>query len=254
MLYHQQVGEGEPLILLHGLFGTLENLGGITRLLAKHFRVYSLDLPNHGRSSRLKTMTLANMADAVVQWMDANQIDRAHCLGHSLGGKTMMEVALRYPERVKQLIVADIAPVTYPRRHEKIFQGLRTVNLAAITKRSDADQVLKNYVSMLPVRSFLLKNLVQDAGQWQWRMDLDVIERDYDLYLSANTDDKPAFEKPVLFLKGELSDYLISDYQQETLSRFPNAQMKVITGTGHWLHAEKPEQFVSLVLRFLQNQ
>ena len=251
MLFHKQVGRGEPIVLIHGLFGSMENLGMITRLLKENFTLYSLDLPNHGRSPHIETMNLPIMAEMVKQWMDAQALSRCHFLGHSLGGKVAMELALRYPTRVNQLIVADIAPVAYPRRHEDVFRGFNAVDLNTISGRQQADQQMQAYVSEIAVRSFLLKNLEQVDGKWQWRINLSGIQKDYIHLIAANSLDLSAFESETLFIKGELSDYILPEHKDAILSAFPQAKVKIIQGTQHWLHAEKPERFSGIVQRFL---
>ena len=250
-LYHCHWGQGEPVVALHGLFGSMENLGLITRLLKDEFSVYGVDLPNHGHSAHVATMSLASMAEAVVAWMDSLGLAQAHFLGHSLGGKVSMEVALRYPHKVTKLIVADIAPVAYSRRHDQVFDGLRAVNLESLSRRGDADKLMQPYVAEPAIRQFLLKNLEKNQGRWQWRMNLDVLINDYDQYILGNTTEFPPFEKPVLFIKGERSDYILPEHKQPILNLFPQAAVKIIHNTEHWLHAEKPDIFTGIAKRFL---
>ena len=252
ILHHQQFGEsGQPLIAIHGLFGSLENLGMITRQLAADYRVYAVDLPNHGGSLHTNDMTIASMADRVSQWMAAMGIDSAHFLGHSLGGKVCMEIALTFPSIVKSLIVADIAPVSYPSRHDNVFKGLRAVDIGAITSRSQADQQMQAHITGAATRLFLLKNLAKVNGCWRWRINLDAIETHYPALLAENTRGEAPYQNPVLFIKGQHSDYLLPAYRDQILERFPNAVVREIQQTGHWLHAEKPDAFVRIVKRFL---
>jgi esterase len=242
----------EPLIAIHGLFGSLENLGVITRQLADDYCVYSLDLPNHGRSEHTDTISLLSMVDAIVAWMDSLGLEKAHFLGHSLGGKVGMEIALRYPDKVDQLIVADIAPVAYPPRHQDVFDAFNAVDLKTIATRMDADKQMQAYVGELSTRSFLLKNLERNDQGWFWRMNLQGLIAAYKELIAANADCFPAFNGPVLFIKGELSSYILPEHRDAILRLFPQAGVKVINGTRHWLHAEKPDIFVGLVRRFLQ--
>lgn len=252
MLNYKQEGQGEPLVLIHGLFGSLENLGMIARLLKADFSLYSLDLPNHGRSFHIDTMTLPAMADMLKQWMDDQGLSSCHFLGHSLGGKVAMELALRYPDRVKQLIVADIAPVAYVRRHDDVFRGFNGVDLSSISRRQQADEQMKTHVSEVAVRSFLLKNLEPgEDGRWQWRINLAGIQRDYENLIAANSQDLAPFQQKTLFIKGELSSYILPEHKQAILALFPQASVRVIKDTNHWLHAEKPELFSGIVRRFL---
>jgi len=251
VLHHKVAGTGDPLILIHGLFGSLENLGGIARQLAEHYTVYSIDLPNHGRSPHTSTTDLSSLADHVLQWMDAQHISSAHLLGHSLGGKAAMEVALRSPERVRRLVVMDIAPVHYTPHHDDVFTGLLSFKPSELTSRTEADKLLTKHVSELPVRSFLLKNLVkQPEGGFAWRMNLPVIHRDYPHLIQGNVRGK-SFDGHVLFLKGGNSDYILEKHREDILSRFPQTTLKVVSNTGHWLHAEKAELVSKLALSFL---
>jgi esterase len=252
-IYHRQTGpvDGEPLIAVHGLFGSLENLGVVTRKLSDEYCVYALDLPNHGRSDHTETISLLSMADAVVAWMDVTGVERAHFLGHSLGGKVGMEIALRYPDRVNQLVVADISPVAYSRRHQDVFDAFYAVDLSVLKSRMDADKYMQPHVSELSTRSFLLKNLEKNDQGWFWRMNLEGLIAAYDELISANTHAFPCFKGRVLFIKGGDSPYILPEHRDAILNLFPEASVKVINETNHWLHAEKPDIFVGIVRRFL---
>lgn len=251
-------GDGPPLILLHGLFGSLDNLGGISRRLQDQWQVHALDQRNHGNSPHTDTMDYPAMADDVLAYMDARGLDKAAILGHSMGGKTAMQVALSAPERVERIIVADIAPVTYHARHDVVLEGLNSVDLASIRTRQEADEVLAGYVEEPGVRQFLLKNLVRVAederndypGLYRWRLNLPVIEKSYPKLALAPEGDGP-FEGPVLFIKGADSAYIQEKHRDDIRRRFPNADLRIMTGTGHWLHAEKPDSFAALCRRFL---
>lgn len=251
-------GDGPPLILLHGLFGSLENLGGISRRLQDQWQIHALDQRNHGSSPHTNTMDYPAMADDVLAYMDARGLDKAAILGHSMGGKTAMQVALRAPERVERIIVADIAPVTYHPRHDAVLEGLTSVDLGSIRSRQDADSFLAGYVEEPGVRQFLLKNLVRvtdderndNPGPYRWRLNLPVIERCYHQLAQAPEGDGP-FEGPVLFIKGADSAYIQEKHRDSIRRLFPNADLRIITGTGHWLHAEKPDSFAALCRRFL---
>ncbi len=250
-IHYSHWGSGPAIVVIHGLFGSLENLGIIARQLKDDYSVYAIDLPGHGRSSHLQEISLASMADTIVDWMDTIGLPQAHFLGHSLGGKVSMEIALRHPEKISKLIVADIAPVSYPRRHDDVFAAFRAVNLEAINSRSDADKVMKSFVSVDSIRSFLLKNLEKNDDHWQWKMDLDGLEQAYENLIRANVLYDASFKKPVLFIKGEQSDYILPEYQEKILALFPAAKAKIIHDTEHWLHVQKPSIFTGIVKRFL---
>lgn len=251
LLYNNVIGEGEPLILLHGLFGMGDNLSMIARPMAEHYQVHRLDLRNHGRSFRSSSMSFAEMADDVLAVMDAQGIDKAHLLGHSLGGKVAMQLALQQPQRVNKLVVADIAPVAYYGNHDAVFAGLNAVDLNIIQSRRDADGVLKQHIEEEGVRLFILKSLYKtDQGRYDWRLNVDAIQQCYEQLRSANHADKP-FNGPTLFIKGELSNYIKADYKEAIDALFTQASFKVIENTGHWLHAEKTVTFNKLVEDFL---
>lgn len=210
-LHHRITGEGKPLLLLHGLFGSLENLGGVNQRLQADWQIHGLDLRNHGRSPHTDTMDYPAMAEDVVAYLDEQGIDRASLLGHSMGGKTAMQVALGYPERVERLIVADIAPVTYHPRHDAILEGMKNLDLSSISSRADADRALKDYVEVPEVRMFLLKNLVRvpaeekedNPDSFRWRLNLPVIDACYQNLADAPEGEGP-FDGPVLFVKGAI--------------------------------------------------
>ncbi|WP_054112691.1 alpha/beta fold hydrolase [Marinagarivorans algicola] len=252
-LYFRKQGQGEPVVILHGLFGSMENLGAQARALAKHFCVYSIDLPNHGRSAHGATMTLSSMAAQVNDWMEAQGLPSASFVGHSLGGKVAMELVLQQPEKCQKLVVLDIAPVHYEPHHTKVFKGLLALNPAQLVSRTDADTQLKREVSEPAVRSFLLKNLVKEAQGFSWRMNLPVIYASYPNLITANTLPETPYEGDVLFIKGGKSDYILEQHRDAIAARFPKAKLRLVSGVGHWLHAEKPEHVAQLVMHFLQH-
>ncbi|MDX1491512.1 MAG: alpha/beta fold hydrolase [Pseudohongiellaceae bacterium] len=246
--------QGEPLILMHGLFGSYGNLGWQARELAKQFAVVSLDLRNHGGSPHSDQMDYPSMAADVIEYMDDKGLDACHLLGHSMGGKVAMQIALLAPQRVLSLIVADIAPVTYQKsEHEEIFRGLNALDLASLSSRKDADLALEAYEPNEMVRQFLLTNLVKDKTTgFAWRINLHALEANYDALRAKPVGDTP-FVGRVLFIKGADSAYIKEEYRDEILALFPNASVKVIMQTGHWLHAEKPQTFFRIANDFLQN-
>ncbi len=256
-LNHRITGTGRPLILLHGLFGSMENLAGVSQRLQDHFQIHGLDQRNHGRSPHTDTMDYPAMADDVIGYMDEQGLAQACLLGHSMGGKVAMQVALRAPERVERLVVADIAPVAYQPRHDAILEGLSQLDLTRITSRQQADEALAAYVPTAAIRSFLLKNLQripepERSGDavFRWRLNLPVIQQCYNRLAAAPEATQP-YPGPVLFLKGEDSAYIQAKHRDEVARLFPNARLKVITGTDHWLHAEKPDTFAALCRQFL---
>lgn len=244
-------GAGSDVILLHGLFGMGSNLGGVAKALAGQFKVHSLDLRNHGESPSSHAMSYPLMAGDVIAYMDAQGISQAALLGHSMGGKVAMQVALAYPERVSQLIVADISPVAYEANHDSVFAGLNAVDLEGLANRRDADAVLAMHIEEQAVRQFLLRNLYKREGEYfAWRMNIAALESNYD-YIKAGLTSANSYTGEVLFIKGELSDYILPEHRNNVIELFPKAGVKVIQNTGHWLHAEKPAAFNQLCLNFL---
>ncbi|MEH6576455.1 MAG: alpha/beta fold hydrolase [Amphritea sp.] len=244
-------GSGDPLIIMHGLFGTLENWGSQIKVLAEHFTVYAVDLRNHGRSPHSNDISYPLMAADIIEMMDTQGLETAHILGHSMGGKVAMQLALNNPQRINQLIIVDIAPVTYPHHHQDVFNGLSSVNLADLKSRSEADTLLSLHIPEASVRMFLLKNLYRnDSKQFAWRMNLPALIAEY-AHISAAPEGTP-YTQDVLFIKGGNSDYITAEYRDQILQLFPQASYKIIQGAGHWPHAEKPAAFSKLVLDFLQ--
>lgn len=238
---------------MHGMFGSLSNLGVIGRVLADNYKVVAVDLRNHGESSHSLEMNYPCMANDVIELMDDLAIRKATLLGHSMGGKIAMQVALNHPNRVNKLIVVDIAPVTYkPDRHGSVLEGLQALSKTRPASRKQADQLLSTYVEENSVRAFLLKNLVKEEdGRFSLRLYMEGIIGNYYDTLTLAPTGKP-FSGPTLFIKGADSAYIQDKHCDEVLRLFPKVQLKVIANTGHWLHAEKPDTFNKIVLDFLE--
>jgi esterase len=253
MLLHTQLTgqSGKPaVVLIHGLFGSYENLGVIARSLSEQYLVVNVDVRNHGRSGHSADMNYRQMAGDLAQTLDELELTQVALLGHSMGGKLAMAFALLYPERVTKLILADIAPVAYPPRHNSIFAGLEAVDLALLTSRADADKQLAEYINEAGVRQFLLKSLVKDNDSFYWRFNLAALKANYAALIGEPLM-QGQYSGPVLFIKGGDSDYILPEHRPAILQLFPQAQAKIIQGTGHWLHAEKPAAFTKLVQDFL---
>ncbi len=252
-LNFDQYGEDatkDPLIIIHGLYGSAANFRGLAKIYSKYFNVYCLDLRNHGNSPHSDDMSYSAMADDVAEFMDDQGLATAHILGHSMGGKTAMQLALHHPERIDKLVLGDIAPVLYPHHHEKIFEGLLKIPLDQISSRGEADKILSRYVDEAGVRMFLLTNLVRgDDRSFKWRINLDVLIREYDHIAAAP--DGISYDGETLFIRGDLSDYVADEYVPEIMEIFPNARIETIDDCGHWLHSEKPEEFSEILLKFL---
>lgn len=239
------------VLLIHGLFGNLDNLSGLRRQLSASFQVLSIDLPDHGKSAFSDIFSFEGYASKIATLLEQLNVSLTCAIGHSLGGKVAMTLALTYPEKISHLVVIDIAPVTYSPRHIEVFNGLKSIDLNAINKRADAEAILKQYVFDASTRMFLLKGLYNENSQWRWRFNLALLKRDYAI-LSKGLEFKNFYNNPTLFIKGELSDYIKLCHKPVILKAFPKAQSKVISNTGHWLHAEKPELCSKVISKFIQ--
>lgn len=253
ILNHKSYGAGDPIIILHGLFGTLDNWQTIARQLSEDCKVYLLDQRNHGKSPHTGRFDYKDMADDLKDFMDSEGITSANILGHSMGGKTAMQFALRYPESVRTLIVVDIAPKSYEGGHQQIFDALFDLDLSVIESRKAADEQLQSRIPDDGVRLFLLKNLTRKkTGGYGWKMNLPVIYESYPAILSSIESDT-TFDGPTLFLRGERSKYVKTSDGDLIRALFPMAEIAVVGGAGHWIHAEQPKILLNAVQRFIDN-
>ena len=247
-------GDGPPVVLLHGLLGQGKNLAtAAAALAARGHRVTSLDLPGHGRSPWTGRLDYPSLAEAVARELE--DLAPVALLGHSLGGKTAMQVALRRPELVSSLVVVDIAPVAYGgghSEHTRHLRVMRALDLAALGSRAEADAALAVEVDDERVRGFLLQNLAREGDGWAWRADLDVLARDLEQVAEFPVPDgTPAYEGPVLWIAGGDSPYVRDAHRDRMTALFPRARLVRFKGVGHWVHSEVPELFVETVARFL---
>jgi len=242
-------GQGESIFLIHGLFGSLSNFGLLQQVLSQQFQVITLDVRNHGESPHDGSMTYEDMANDVLELAKLLDIERFSLVGHSMGGKIAMTVALNAPEKVNKLVVADMSPVNYPPRHQGVFAGLQAVADSDVLTRSQAQQCLAEHVEEVGVQQFLLKSLYKFKDKMVWRYNLPALVEGYQDII-AWPENNLTFQGPTLFIKGQLSDYIIDEYWPDGRRHFPHAKIKMIMGTGHWLHAEKPVIFNKLVNDF----
>jgi esterase len=250
-LHFESSGHGPALIILHGLCGSLENWRSMTRRLSEDFTVFAVDARNHGKSPHSQEMTYPLMAADVLEFMTQHRLDRANLLGHSMGGKTAMQFALSYPERLDRLIVADIAPKAYPSREKQMVEVLLAIDIPQFQSRHDLEVVLADGIPDLAMRRFLLKDLKKGAdGRFHWQMNLPAILENYDVLTEAVVS-KGVFDKPTLFVRGEKSRYIKPEDVQPIQTLFPQAVIRTLEGAGHWLHVETPEAFFRSVREFL---
>lgn len=251
-LNYKELGQGEPIIILHGLFGTLDNWKTIATRLSEEYLVYIIDQRNHGKSPHTPDFSYKLMAEDLYAFMDDNWIQQATIIGHSMGGKVAMEFALEYPEMVNRLIVVDIAPQENEPGHEAIFDAMLSLDIDHLENRKQADEALQGKIQNLAVRQFLLKNIGRSKeGGYRWKMNLPVIYEHYSEVLAAITGDYP-FEEPTLFLNGGRSNYVDDSKIPGIKALFTNVQFETIEEAGHWIHAEAPDEFLSIVKSFLK--
>lgn len=251
-LNYKVFGEGTPVIILHGLLGSLDNWQTIAKKLGETFKVFTVDQRNHGKSPHTDQMNYPAMAGDVKELMEQEQLPHAAVIGHSMGGKTAMQLALNFPEKVDRLIPVDMGPKANSPGHELIFSALKAMDLSKVKKRQDAEAQLKSRIPDFGIRQFLLKNLERtEDGQYQWKMNLPVIEKEYPRILEA-VEGQTQFDKPTLFIKGGRSDYIDEAEFEDFKAWFPQAELSKIPDSGHWVHAEAPEAFLDEVERFLK--
>lgn len=250
-LNYRKVGEGKPLVILHGLFGSADNWFSIARELDKEFTMYLVDQRNHGDSPHDDEWNYDVMVEDLKELLDEEGLDKAYLMGHSMGGKTVMNFALKYPERVEKLIVADIAPRYYPVHHESILEGLNSLDLKSINSRKEADDALAKYISEPGIRQFLLKSLGRDADGFAWKINLPIITKNIENVGEALPEGE-SFDGPTLFLAGANSNYVQQKDLPEILEFFPNYELEFVQNAGHWLHAEQPHAVVEEIRRFLK--
>jgi pimeloyl-ACP methyl ester carboxylesterase len=237
------MGDGPPIVVLHGLYGAGTNWGSYAKWLAASWQVHTPDLRNHGQSPHSAHMSYEAMAADVVSLLDRHGHDDAVILGHSMGGKVAMTLALTEPERVRALIVADIAPVQYEHDLSHTIEAMEGVDLSQVRSRRDADSQLAAHLSDTALRQFLLTNLARSGDGWQWRIPLRHLAANLDV-IQGFPDLAARWEGPTLALYGDRSDYVSDAASQQRLrDHFPDAQIAAIEGAGHFLHVEAPEPF-----------
>lgn len=245
----QQSRNNSPIVLVHGLFGSLDNLGVLARDLVADHDILQVDMRNHGLSERSPEMNYPAMAQDLLDTLDAHNLERATFIGHSMGGKAVMALTALAPERIDGLVAIDIAPVDYQvRRHDEIFAAINAVTEAKATTRQQAAAVMREKLSEEGVIQFLLKSFVDG----EWRFNVPVLWEQYPHIVGWET--IPAWDHPALFIPGGNSPYVTEQYRQTLLQQFPQARAHVIAGAGHWVHAEKPEAVLRAIRRYLAEQ
>ncbi len=251
-LFSREFGAGSPVLILHGLFGFSDNWQTIAKGLATEHLVVTPDLRNHGRSPHVPTHSYPEMAEDLRVFMEEKWMFHAAVVGHSMGGKVAMQLALTYPDMVEKLVVVDMEPGQAEDNHSDIIDALLGLDLSKMTQRSEAEAYLAKRIPDFGTRQFLLKNITRkDNGSFTWKMNLPVLWKHYQDILAAVTGEP--FEKPTLFVRGSRSNYVQDSEWEKAKHLFPNAELVTIEGTGHWVHAEKPKELLEVLREFLKD-
>ncbi|WP_420384860.1 alpha/beta fold hydrolase [Roseivirga sp.] len=250
LLNHKILGEGKPLVILHGLFGSLDNWMTLGKKWAEDRQVILVDQRNHGNSFHSDDFSYQVMAEDLLKLLNHLQLDKITLLGHSMGGKTAMEFATHHEEKIEKLIVADIGPKYYPVHHHTIIKAFYSVPVASLQSRNEADDILAQQIPDFGIRQFLLKNLAREKNGFRWKMNLDVIANKIE-EVGKSLNQNAGFGKPTLFVRGSKSDYILNDDLNLIHSIFSDSRLETIENADHWLHAEKPQEFFQIVNSFM---
>ena len=250
-LYCRQIGEGDPVVILHGLFGMSDNWIGIAKQLSASHHCYILDMRNHGRSPHSHDLNYDDMVEDIYEFLTDFGLRTVSFIGHSMGGLVAMKFAFEYPHRINKLVIVDIAPKSYPALHQNVLLGLKSIPLKKINSRQEAGEFLKEYVPSKKSRQFLLKNLYRKADRtYAWRVNLDAIyEHASDIGRGISTE--KLYDKQTLFIRGEKSEYLLAEDKNRIIKIFPQATFIEIPDATHWVHAEKPDEVIKALENFL---
>lgn len=249
-LFYRSSGQGTPLIILHGLFGSSDNWYSLAKVFAEHFTVYQVDQRNHGQSPHSDEMNYGLLSEDLKDFITEHSLEKPVIMGHSMGGKTAMNFALKYPDMLSKMIVVDIVPKKYPVHHDSIIEGLQAIPITSVSSRNEADAILSKYVPQPDVRQFLLKNLSRKSeGGFEWKINVAAIDSNIEK-LGDGVIYSGKCDTPSLFIKGKKSNYYAPGDEALIKSIFSKAEFAQID-TGHWVQAEKPEEFAKLVLNYL---
>jgi esterase len=250
-LFYRELGQGQPIIILHGIFGSSDNWLTQARMFSSHYHVFSLDLRNHGLSPHDDQFDYPVMVDDLVAFIDEHQLKDPIIIGHSMGGKVAMNFAVAHPDKLQKLIVVDISPRYYDLEHYVIIDGLKAIPIETLSSRNEADAALADFVPEHDVRQFLLKNLQRKSdGGFTWKINLSVIDKNMS-NIGVDLQYPGKFEKPTLFIRGSKSKYVKDEDMIHIQAIFPQTELKTLD-TGHWVQAEKPQEFVDSVLNWLK--
>jgi pimeloyl-ACP methyl ester carboxylesterase len=255
-LFYREINETQqadatPLLILHGFLGSCDNWLTVSKQIAQKFRVFLIDLRNHGRSAWAEEHNYTVMANDIKEFIDTHQLHQPIIMGHSMGGKTAMQFAAMYPNTLQKLVVVDISLRKNIGNHQYILAALQAIDLPTLHSRNEADTTIAQYEPDTGVRQFLLKNLYRDdQNQFAWRMNLKGLVANYENILAAIEFSKP-FQKPTLFIRGEKSDYVLDAELYSLQVQFPDFTLKTVKNAGHWVQAEQPQAFLEALMTWL---
>lgn len=252
-LFYRKFGQGQPLIILHGLFGQCDNWNTLAKQFAENgFEVFVVDLRNHGLSPHSDVWNYHVMSDDVLELINDNELNNVILLGHSMGGKVAMQFAVDHSQFLDKLIVVDIAPKYYPMHHQNVLKALQKVDFSTVKNRKEVEEILSEYISDFGTRQFLLKNIYwKTETELAWRFNLKIIIEQIENVGEAQ-ESNVACDIPTLFIRGENSNYILDEDIKAIQSVFPLSDIATVLGAGHWVHAEKPKDFFDRVMRFLK--
>ncbi len=240
-----------PLVILHGLFGMLDNWGTLGREFGEIYPTHLLDLRNHGKSFHSEEMSHNDLAEDIKNYLEFHNIHKANIIGHSLGGKAVMQFAIKYPEMVEKLIVVDISPKAYPPHHQATFKALKSVDFEVVKSRGEVEKILSEYIKDKSVVQFLAKNLYwTEEKKLAWRFNLPVLTEKYNEFV-ANAIKFGVFHGETLFISGEKSNYILPQDNFLIKQQFPKSHITYVKDAGHWVQAQKPREFAEIVKDFL---
>ena len=248
-LHYREMGVGQPMVILHGLFGNSDNWQTHAKKLAEYFRVILVDQRNHGHSDWSNDFSYDLMSQDLFELFQELDLKKVILLGHSMGGKTAIQFTQEHSNLIEKLIIIDIGVKEYPMHHAEILKGLHAIDLNKVNTRGEAESILSNYIESNGVRQFLLKNLYwKEKGILAWRMNIPVLEREMKNILASLSDQEIFL--PTLFIRGALSNYILDEDFEDLESQFSDFNLVTIENSGHWVHSESPTEFLNSVLEF----
>jgi len=245
-------GEGEPVIILHGFLGSLDNWQSVAKDLSYGYKVYLIDLRNHGKSEHTSKHSYALMSEDLKEFFQQHNITNASVIGHSMGGKTAMFFAALNPILVAQLVVIDIGVKYYPPHHQEVLGALNCIDLSLVTSRQEVEAHLMQKLNDNGVVQWLMKNLKREGDAFQWKFNLKDLSTEIE-NIGEALPEEAEFLNPTLFIRGGNSHYVLDEDIEGIMQHFPLVKMETITNAGHWVHAERPHEFNDVLQKFLKN-